>query len=99
MLRWAGLIEGVSFILLVGLAMPLKYIWGQPKAVSIVGALHGALFIWFCLALARAMWVGGWPLSRGTLIFVAALLPFGPFLMDRRMKGYEAEFLAHARRP
>jgi integral membrane protein len=97
-LRWTGLIEGVSFILLVGIAMPLKYVWGQPRAVSMVGMLHGLLFVLFCAALARAMWVGGWPLSRGALVFVAALLPFGPFVIDRRVKQYESEFRERLRR-
>ena len=41
--RKVSFAEGWSFILLLGVAMPLKYIWGQPMAVSIVGAIHGGL--------------------------------------------------------
>jgi len=85
------LIEAVSFILLVGIAMPLKYIWHMPLAVKIVGMAHGILFVVFCGALARVMLVSKWPLSRGALVFLAALFPFGPFLIDRRMKAWEAE--------
>ena len=43
--RKVSFAEGWSFILLLGVAMPLKYIWGQPMAVSIVGAIHGGLFL------------------------------------------------------
>jgi integral membrane protein len=83
-LRRVGFAEGVSFLLLLGVAMPLKYFAGMPQAVKIVGWLHGLLFIAYCLALLRVVVLAGWPLGRAALFFVAALLPFGPFLVDRR---------------
>ena len=86
-----GLTEAVSYMLLVAVAMPLKYIWGQPQAVRVVGMIHGILFILFCIALVRATISAKWPLSRSALLFVAALLPFGPFLLDGRMKQWEKE--------
>jgi integral membrane protein len=86
--------EACSFLVLLGIAMPLKYFAGQPGAVKIVGWIHGVLFIVFCGALVRTMFVARWPPSRAALIFVAALLPFGPFVVDRRMKQYRAEFNA-----
>ena len=88
-LRIVALLEAISYMLLVGIAMPLKYIWGQDKAVSIVGMIHGILFIIFCIALVRATISAKWPFSRAALLFVASLLPFGPFLLDRRMKEWE----------
>ncbi|MEW6305991.1 MAG: DUF3817 domain-containing protein [Verrucomicrobiota bacterium] len=91
-LRATALVEAVSFLVLLGIAMPLKYVWNQPLAVKIVGWIHGVLFIIFCIALGRVMKAARWPLSRAALIFIAALLPFGPFVVDRRMKGYEEEF-------
>ena len=90
-LRIVGLTEAVSYMLLVGIAMPLKYIWGQPQAVRMVGMIHGILFVLFCIALLRATIVAKWPLSRAALLFVASLLPFGPFLLDKRMKQWEME--------
>ena len=93
-LRAIGLAEGCSFLLLVGIAMPLKYIAGQPAAVKVFGWIHGILFMIFCGALLRTMVVARWPLSRSALIFLAALLPFGPFAVDRRMKQYAAEFVS-----
>jgi integral membrane protein len=90
-LRTLALIEGVSFLVLLGIAMPLKYFAGLPMAVKLVGWIHGVLFVVFCAALLQTMLLVRWPLVRGAVVFVAALLPFGPFLMDRRMRGYEAE--------
>ena len=88
-LRIVALIEAISYMLLVGIAMPLKYIWHQPMAVRVVGMIHGALFCVFCVALLRATISAKWPLSRAALLFVASLLPFGPFLLDGRMKQWE----------
>ncbi len=93
-LRTIGLAEACSFLVLVGVAMPLKYFAGQPAAVKVFGWIHGILFMIFCGALVRTMVVARWPLSRSALIFLAALLPFGPFVVDRRMKQYAAEFVS-----
>ncbi len=91
-LRKVALTEAVSFLVLLGIAMPLKYAAHLPIAVKIVGWIHGVLFVVFCFALWRA-WIGArWPLSRAVTLFVAALLPFGPFFIDRRMRAWEAEF-------
>ena len=94
LLRVIGLFEAVSFLLLVFVAMPLKYFWHQPLAVRYAGLAHGVLFIGLVLALLRAASVAKWHGSRAVLVFVAALLPFGPFVIDRRMKQWEAEFAA-----
>ena len=96
-LRIVAKIEAISFLILVGIAMPLKYLAHQPLAVKVVGSIHGALFLVFCVALLRTMLVARWPLQRGAVAFIASLLPFGPFLVDRRMAGYEAEFQASNR--
>lgn len=83
--RAIGKIEGVSFLLLMGVAMPLKYLAGMPLAVTWVGWAHGVLFVAFVLVLLQA-WAGGaLSLGKSALAFVAALLPFGPFLIDRRL--------------
>jgi integral membrane protein len=90
-LRMVALTEAVSFLLLLGIAMPLKYFVGLPMAVKLAGWLHGALFMVFSLALLQAMIIARWPLSRGALIFAAGLFPGGPFLVDRRLHVYDAE--------
>ncbi len=94
LLRKVALLEGFSFLALMGVAMPLKYFAGLPQAVKLAGWLHGVLFVIFCFALLIVMIAAKWSLGRGVAFFGAALLPFGPFLLDRRMQRYEAEYLA-----
>ncbi len=83
--RLLGMVEGVSFLLLMGVAMPLKYIAGQPLAVKYIGWAHGILFIALCFAILLALLAGALSFRRSLLAFVAALIPFGPFLIDRRL--------------
>lgn len=91
-LRKIGRIEAISFLLLVFVAMPLKYYMRQPMAVKIVGMAHGVLFVIFCLSLLQTTIVAKWPLGRAALIFGAAIIPFGPYLVDGRLQTYQAEF-------
>ena len=94
-LRLLGIVEGCSTLVLFGIAMPLKYLAGQPLAVTIVGSIHGVLF----LGLVAMFWIGREriPLSRNLTIagIVAAVVPFGPFVVDRWLaelaEGHEPE--------
>ncbi|MGE5220315.1 MAG: DUF3817 domain-containing protein [Chloroflexota bacterium] len=89
-LRAIGFIEAVSFLLLLGVAMPLKYFAGLPQAVTAAGWLHGLLFLSFCIALTQAHQEAKWsPLQSGTIL-MAALLPFGPFVIDKKLRREEA---------
>lgn len=85
-LRTIGKVEAVSFLVLLGIAMPLKYLAGVPLAVKLVGWAHGVLFVLFVAALVRAKLVGRLPFGQALLVFVAALLPFGPFVIDERLE-------------
>ncbi len=85
-LRAIGLIEGASYLVLLGVAMPLKYFAALPMAVKVAGWAHGALFILFCAALAQAFFTARWSIVRAGVVFVAALLPFGTFAIDGRLK-------------
>jgi integral membrane protein len=85
-LRSVGKIEAVSFLVLLGIAMPLKYLAGIPLAVKAVGWAHGVLFIWFCIALGRAKLRAELPMVQVLGVFIAALVPFGPFVIDRRLE-------------
>ena len=85
-LRLIGMLEGLSFLILLCIAMPLKYMWGQPMPVRIVGMIHGVLFIWFCGVLLNAKDAAGWDLKKAGRILIAALLPFGPFVIDGSLK-------------
>lgn len=88
-LRIIGLIEGVSFLVLLGIAMPLKYFAGIAAAVTMAGWVHGLLFIAFCIVLTQAHQEAKWSFSRSAGVLIAALLPFGPFVIDKRLRQQE----------
>jgi integral membrane protein len=90
-LRRVGLAEGVSYLLLLGVAMPLKYLADMPLAVKVVGWLHGVLFLALGFLLLSTMRERSWPLRRGAMVLLAALLPFGPFVIDGRLRREEQE--------
>jgi integral membrane protein len=88
--RKIALVEGVSFLILLFIAMPLKYMASLPIAVTIVGGLHGLLFIGFII---MAWEVRNefkkdfrWLLKAG----LASIIPFGTFVMDKEWKKEEA---------
>ena len=89
-LRAIGMLEGISFLVLLGIAMPLKYLAGQPEAVSVVGRVHGALFVLYALALVHVKFARRWPIDRAMTALIAAVLPFGPFVLDRSLRREEA---------
>ncbi len=84
--RLVALAEGISYVVLLGIAMPLKYLADLPLAVRIVGSLHGLLFVALCGALLHAVLVTPFPMRRAVVVFVASLLPFGAFVIDPGLK-------------
>jgi integral membrane protein len=86
-LRTIALAEAVSYLVLLGIAMPLKYAAGMPMAVLIVGSLHGALFVVLCWALLRVVRETRWPLGRVAIVF-ASLVPIAPFVLDPRVRAW-----------
>lgn len=88
MFRWTALAEAVSYLVLLGVAMPLKYVWGMPMAVKIIGSIQGGLFVAFCVTLWLAIRHAAWPLPRAAMLFVASLLPFW---LDARVKLWAGE--------
>ena len=85
-LRVVALLEGSSFLVLLFIAMPLKYLAGFPLAVRITGSVHGLLFLMFMAALYRAGRARDWPLRRWLLAFVSSIVPFGTFIFDRSLR-------------
>ena len=85
-LRIVALLEGSSFVILLFLAMPLKYLAGLPLAVRVVGSIHGALFLVFLVALYRAARGRAWPRRRSLAAFVSSILPFGTFVFDLSLR-------------
>jgi integral membrane protein len=84
--RWVAFSEGLSFVLLLFVAMPLKYWAGLPLAVRVVGSLHGLLFVAFLWALFRVTVERGWSVKRCLVALLSSIIPFGTFVFDRSLK-------------
>ena len=96
-LRSVAQLEGISYLLLLFVAMPLKYLADRPLAVTVAGAIHGALFIWLFLLVVRGMRAPerrGRALPWAARIGVAAIVPFGTFAIDGRLREEEEEWRA-----
>ncbi|MFT5436382.1 MAG: integral membrane protein [Ulvibacter sp.] len=76
-------LEAISFLLLLGIAMPLKYIWDLPQMVQTVGMAHGVLFL---LYIAGAVYISqklNWTIKQLAIAIFCSILPFGPFYIER----------------
>ncbi|MFK7739572.1 MAG: DUF3817 domain-containing protein [Planctomycetota bacterium] len=89
-MRTVSLVEAVSYLLLVGIAMPMKYWAGMPIFVKVLGMAHGVLFLLLLWLLMRVKFETRWPALRLALIGFASLLPIVPFVLDGRIRGWIA---------
>ena len=87
--RVISLIEGISMLVLLFIAMPLKYGFDMPLMVKYVGWIHGVLFMLYVVILLPTSRRLGWSFSKTFMGLVASVLPFGPFLFDRKLKNEE----------
>ena len=87
-LRLASLLDGISFLVLLGIAMPLKYLAGMPLAVRIVGSIHGALFLALCGFLLVALIKKRLSFWHCVIVFFCAVTPFAPFFLDHKLKAW-----------
>lgn len=88
-LRQLTIIEGISTLVLFGIAMPLKYFAGMPLAVTIVGSIHGFLFVALVVMLLVAIRKVPISLMTAAAGIVAAIIPGGPFVLDRKLAKIE----------
>jgi len=84
-LRLVGLAEGISFLVLVFIAVPLKRIGGHPEAVELVGPIHGLLFLLYVLTVIQAKTEYNWPLGKTLLALLASVIPGGTFYADHKI--------------
>lgn len=84
-LRLIGFLEGVSYLLLLGVAMPLKYLAHEPLMVRYVGMAHGILFMLYLLALVPVALDHRWNWKTVALGVLASVLPAGPFVFDAKI--------------
>ena len=87
--RMIGIAEGISFLILLLIAMPVKYFLKIPEAVKIAGWMHGALFVGYLYFAVEVMVAFkkniGWRLKT----FIAAFIPLGTFVTDKELKKQE----------
>ena len=88
-LRKAGIAEGISFLVLLCIAMPLKYIFHQPMAVKIFGWIHGILFVAFLFLAWEYKTDRNKSFKWLALAFLAAIIPTGTFFFDKKLKEEE----------
>lgn len=84
-LRLLSWVEGISFVLLLVVTMPLKYIWHIPEPNHTMGMLHGVLFVAYMITLLLAVEANSWGWRVFVLGFVASIVPFGTFWAERKL--------------
>jgi integral membrane protein len=84
-LRVLAIWEGVSFLLILFVTMPLKYLAGMPEPNLVVGMAHGILFIGYVALVVLASSEYGFNLKQTFWSLVASVLPFGTFVADSRI--------------
>ena len=84
-LRRASFVEGISALLLFFVAMPLKYGFGMPEAVRVIGMALGLLFVAFGMLLLYYGLAARWSLVRMAIALVVVSIPFGAFWFERQL--------------
>lgn len=82
--KWVSILEGTSFLVLLLIAMPLKYIWDAPQMVEVVGMMHGVLFVLYIMG---ALWLYKaleWNIKTLLVVCVSSVLPLGPFYVEKK---------------
>ena len=82
--RGISLLEGLSLLVLLFIAMPLKYIWGNPEYVRVVGMAHGLLFVAYILFAIMTKFELNWKVKTLLIVFAASVIPFGTFYVDKK---------------
>lgn len=82
--RTVSTLEAISYLLLLGIAMPLKYIWEKPEMVEYVGMIHGVLFIAYVIGALILYKQLAWSKKTLLIVLICSLLPLGPFYAERK---------------
>ena len=91
--RKIALAEGISYLVLLFIAMPLKYFADLPDAVKYTGWVHGLLFVLYIILLINAKFDANWGFKKVFIAFIASLLPFGTFILDKSLRKEELQFI------
>ena len=77
-------LEGISYLLILFVTMPLKYIWDMPDANFFIGMAHGILFLLYIALAVMVRTVLNWNLKTFVIVLLCSIIPFGTFWMDRK---------------
>ena len=83
--RVISMLEGLSFVFLLFLAVPLKYLGGQDFLVKMLGMPHGVLFLVYLLLAVVVAMDEEWSLKTSCLVFFASVVPFATFYVDHKL--------------
>lgn len=83
--RLVAVIEGISYLFLLFVGMPLKYGFDLPQVTTYTGWIHGGLFLLYILTLIKANSSENWKRGRVLWAVLAALIPFGAFILERKL--------------
>lgn len=78
--------EGISYLVLLFIAVPLKHFAGMPLAVKYTGWVHGLLFVLYVMMVIMCWTEYKWKAGKVATVFFASLLPFAPFIVEKRLK-------------
>lgn len=84
-LKVIGFVEGVSFLVILFITMPLKYKFGMSEPNKVVGTLHGVLFVLYVLAVFQSKIEYEWNIKKTMLALLASIIPFGTFWADKKL--------------
>ena len=87
--RMTALAEGISFLTLLFVAMPMKYFMGMPEVVRVAGSIHGFLFLLYIGLLTILHFRQRWSFMFSLYALVASLIPFGTFVLDKHLREKE----------
>ena len=82
--RIISILEGISFLVLLGIGMPLKYYAGIPEVVRVVGMAHGILFIMYIIGAFIIKQQLKWSTLTLLIVILCSILPFGPFYAEKK---------------
>jgi len=83
--RWIAILEGISYLVLLGICVPLKYVFNIPEPTYPVGLAHGLLFVMYCSMVVYLAYKRKWSFKNTSLALVASLLPVAPFIVERKL--------------
>jgi len=82
--RITSYLEGISFLLILFVTMPLKYIWDLPEANQVIGMAHGVLFLLYIALAVAVKQVLAWSTKTFLIVLLCSVIPFGTLWMDRK---------------